>query len=157
MDQRYSLMAHSVLIVRNTSSYLWILYFIFQLTMITSMYLIFIPLQLSATSSPFNVTITYIQLVAFGFKFRVTLQSRVVCAFGPTFTKVLLTIGDIWNLDYFHRLLPPTCVTHSAKAIQILLFDYVIAIYPLVLTALILLCLELHDRNCKVYFAVSIV
>ena len=92
--------------------------------MITSMYLILVPLQLSATSSPFNVMITYIQLLAFGFKFRVTLESRVVCAFGEKFTKVILTIIDIWNLDYFHHLLPPTCVTHSAKSIQILLFGY---------------------------------
>ena len=117
--------------------------------MITSMYLILVPLQLSATSSPFNVVITYIQVVVFGLKFRATLESRVVCALGETFTKVISTIGDIWNLDYFHHLLPPTCVAHSAKDLQILLFDYAIAIYPLVLTAIILLCLELHDRNCK--------
>ena len=135
--------------------YLWILYFIFQLTMITSMYLILVPLQLSATSSPFNVTITYIQLVVFAFKFRATLESRVVCAFGEKFTKVILTIIDIWNLDYFHHFLSPTCVTHSGKALQILLFDYAIAIYPLVLTAIILLCLELHDRNCRVVVILS--
>ena len=135
--------------------HLWILYLLLQLTMINLMYLIFIPLQISATSSPFNVTITYIQLILIGFKFCVTLQSRVVCTFGQTFTKVLLTIGGIWNLDFFHHLLPPLCVTSSAKAIQILLFDYVIAIYPLMLTAVILLCLELHDRNCRVIVLLS--
>ena len=134
----------------SKQQHLWILYLLLQLTMITLMYLMFIPLQISATSSPFNVTITYIQLIVIGFKFRVTLQSRVVCTFGQTFTKALLTIGDIWNLNYFHALLPPLCVTPSAKAIQMLLFDYVTAIYPLVLTALILLCLELYDRNYRV-------
>ena len=135
--------------------YLWILYILFQLTMITSMYLIFIPFQICAASSPFNVTITYIQLIILGFKFRVTLQSRVVCTFGHTFTNVLLTIGDIWNLDNFHRLLPPLCITPSVKAIQIILFDYVIAIYPLMLTAVILLCLELYGRNYRVIVFLS--
>ena len=91
--------------------YLWILNLLSQLTMITSMYLIFIPLQISATSSPYNVVITYIQLIEIGFKFRVTLQSRVGCTFGQTFTKVILTTAGIWNLDYFHFLLPPLCVT----------------------------------------------
>ena len=117
--------------------------------MITSMYLIFIPLQISATSSPYNIIITYIQLGVLGFKYRVTLQSRIVCVFGQTLTKVFLTIVGIWNLDYFHLLLPPLCVTPSARAIQMLLVDYVIAIYPLILTLVILLCLELYDRNYR--------
>ena len=43
----------------SKQQHLWIFYLLFQLTMITLMYFIFdIPLQISATSSPFNVTIT---------------------------------------------------------------------------------------------------
>ena len=149
MAQHYSLTAHSVLIVLNDNISGYSSYLLFQLTMITSMYLIFRPLQISATSSPFNVTITYIQLIVIGFKFRMTLQSRVMCTFGQTFMKILLTIGGFWNLEYFHFLLPPLCVTSSTKAIQMLLFDYVIAIYPLILTFIILLCLELCDKNYR--------
>ena len=63
--------------------------------------------------------------------------------------KILLTIGGFWNLEYFHFLLPPLCVTSSTKAIQMLLFDYVIAIYPLILTFIILLCLKLYDKNYR--------
>ena len=135
--------------------HLWILNLLFQLTMITLMYLIFIPLQISATSTPYNVATTYIQLVVFGLNFRVTLQSRIVCTFGKTFTKVLLTIAGIFNLDYFHLMLPPLCVSESTKAIQILLFDYIVAIYPLMLTAVILLCLELYDKNYRVIVFLS--
>ena len=139
----------------SKQQHLWIFYLLFQLTMITLMYIIFIPLQISATSSPFNVTITYVQLIVIGFRFRVTLQSRVVCILGQPFTKVFLTIGDIWNLNYFHLLLPPLCVAQSAKTIQMLLFDYVTAIYPLALTVFILLCLELYDRNYRVIVFLS--
>ena len=101
---------------------------------------------------PFNVIITYIQLVAFGFKFCVTLQSRVVCAFGPTFIKGVINDRRCLKLTLFPKLASTyVCYTFSKSyLLQILLFDY-----PLVLTAIILLCLELHNRNCRVVVTFS--
>ena len=43
--------------------YHWILYFIFQLSMVTIMYLAVVLFEINGTASPFNVIITYIQLI----------------------------------------------------------------------------------------------
>ena len=42
--------------------YHWILYFIFQLTMVTIMYLVVILFEINGTASPLNIIITYCQL-----------------------------------------------------------------------------------------------
>ena len=48
---------------------------------------------------------------------------------------------------FFHTVIPPFCVSPSFKSINVLLFDYIIASYPMFLTMLIYLCIEFHDRQ----------
>ena len=63
---------------------------LFQLAMVTLMYLILIPLQINGTSSPFNIIITYAQLTAIGLK---ALHSTVVCYIGQTYTDIVFLLG----------------------------------------------------------------
>ena len=52
------------------------------------------------------------------------------------------TILGIWNLDYFRLVLPPLCVSSSLKAIHCVLFQYILAIYPLLFTGIIYFCID---------------
>ena len=45
--------------------HLWILYLMFQLTMVTIMCLVFMIFQIKGTSSPLNIIIAFIQNIAF--------------------------------------------------------------------------------------------
>ena len=135
--------------------HLWVLNLLFQLLMVTLMYIIFIPLQISAASSPHNIIIMYIQLTAMTLKLDGALHLKLVCIIGGTFTNIVITILDIWNLDFFRMLIPPLCISASFKAINTLLFDYIIAVYPLIFSALIYLCIELHDRNNRIIVFLS--
>lgn len=139
----------------STHRYLWIVYLFIQLVMITLIYFIFIHLQISMTSSPFNVIITYVQLGSLTVKLRTELQTRIVCRFGQTIMDIAITAADVFNLDFFHTVFPPMCVSPSMKAINALLFNYIIAIYPLLLTVLIYLCIQLHERNSKLIVLLS--
>ena len=47
------------------------------------------------------------------------------------------------------------CVSTSLKSLHILLFDYIIAVFPIVLTILIYVAIELHDRNCFIIVLLS--
>ena len=67
-----------------------------------------------------------------------------------------LTIIGLLNLDFFHYILPPMCVGVSLKSIHVLLLDYIIALYPLLLSVLVFVVVKLHDRNCWMIYYLTI-
>jgi hypothetical protein len=135
--------------------YNWILYLIFQLTMVTIMYLAVVLFEINGTASPFNVIITYIQLSVNGLMVASGLYVILACNLSTKFPQYFLTLFGIWNLDFFRLILPPVCVSTSTKAIDILLFDYIIAFYPLLITVFVLVGIELYDRNCRMAVCLS--
>ena len=126
---------------------LWILNLLLQLAMVTLMYLVVILFQIKGTSSPLNVIITYSQL-SVQIIVSIRLHVKLVCFLGPTLATVALTVVGVSNLDFFRFVVPPLCISSSLKSINMLLFDYITAFYPIVLTLLIYIAVELHDRNC---------
>ena len=84
--------------------HLWILNLLFQLGMVTAMYVSFILLQIKGASSPLNIIITYIQLGVIGVRLGARLKYRVVCYLGQTFTNIILSVFSVWNLDFFHEV-----------------------------------------------------
>ena len=135
--------------------YHWILYFIFQLTMVTIMYSVVVLLEINGTASPFNIIITYCQLSINGIMVGSGLYVTLACSLGRNFPHYILTLFGIWNLDFFRLILPPVCVSTFTKAIDILLFDYVIAFFPLFITIFVLVGIELHDKNCRMAVCLS--
>ena len=130
-------------------SHLWFLNLLLQLSMVTLMYVVVVLFQIKGTSSPLNVIITYTQLCSFAIIFSAGVRLRMVCFLGPTMTTVILTVAGILNLDFLrYNILPPMCIASSLKSIHVLLFDYIIAFYPLLLTLFVYFIIKLHDRNC---------
>ena len=146
------------LICANCSErkYLWILNLSMQLLTVTLMYLIVIVLQINATSSPLNNIITYCQLFINGLKYGSGLHRRFLCFVGKDATNFLIAVFGIWNLDFLRVYTQPMCVSPSLKTINILLFDYIIALYPFFLTAVVFFCIKLHDRNFKLIVFLSL-
>ena len=77
------------------------------------------------------------QLVTVGLKLDRNFHTRLSCYIGHTFTTIIVTGMSVFSLDFFHKPIPPLCVGPLFKSINILLFDYIIASYPLFLTMLI--------------------
>ena len=127
--------------------HLWILNLMFQLFMVTILCLLLVLFQIKGASSPFNVIITYAQLAVLVLKVAGNVHARLVCYIGRTFTNIVLTSLGVFNLDFFHAVIPPLCISPLFKSINVLLFDYVIASYPLFLTMLIYLCIEVYNRQ----------
>ena len=105
--------------------------------------------------SPLNIINAYVQLKAIQLKLGGRLHHRIGCYVGQTTTNIFITILGVLNLDFFHVVFPPLCVSTSFKAINNLLFDYVIAIYPLFFTVFIYLCIEFYDRNNRLTVLLS--
>ena len=107
--------------------HLWILNLLFQLSMVTFMYLFVVLFQIKGTSSPFNAIITYSQVCIYPISVSAGVRVKMSCFLGPTFTTVVMTIIGVTNLDFFRFVVP-----------------------PIVLTFIICICIELHDRNYKI-------
>ena len=135
--------------------HLWILDLLLQLSMVTIMYLVVILLQIKGTSCPLNIIITYCQL-SVQIMISVRLHVKMVCLLGPTLTAIALTVIGISNLDFFRFVVPPLCIGPSFKSINVLLFDYIIAFYPIFLTLFIYMTIEFYDRNCYVVSCLAV-
>ena len=121
--------------------YLWILNLMFQLTMVTLMCLVFMIFQIKGTSSPLNIIIAYIQNIAFQYELS-GLYYYVQYFLGQKANAIITTILGISNLDYFRFVLPPLCISSSLKAVDCVLFQYILAIYPLLFTGVAYFCID---------------
>lgn len=135
--------------------YMWILNVLLQLAMLTIMYFIFTLLQVKGTSSPLNILLTYSQLVVNAVLHDSALYDRLNHFIGTSGTLISLTVLGVFNLDFFRLIIPPYCVSSSIRSINILLFEYVTVIYPIVLTVFVFLCLHLHDQNYRFVVCIS--
>ena len=81
----------------------WMAYLLLQLSMVNLMYIAFILLQIRGTSSPLNITITYIQLGVLGYKLSGVIHTTIACNLGHTFTKILISVLSILNMDFFRE------------------------------------------------------
>ena len=61
----------------------------------------------------------------------------------------LVSIYGIWNLDFFRLLYPPFCMHPKMTTLHVLILDYAIAVYPLVLIVTSYILVELHDHNFR--------
>ena len=128
--------------------HMWILNLLFQLAMVTLMYIAVVLLQIKGTSSPFNIIMAYGQILTNSVMIGST-YIELTCFTSKNITILFLTIFGVLNLDFLRFVIPPLCISASLKSITVLLFDYIIALYPIFLTALLYICIELHDRNYK--------
>ena len=61
--------------------------------------------------------------------------------------QIVLTLLGMWNLDFFRTLLPGICL--RINSLQVLALDYMIAVYPMIVTVIAFTILELHNCGFK--------
>ena len=125
---------------------LWVANLFFQLSMVTLFYLAVILLQIKGTSSPLNVLIMYNQLFVNAAMDGIGIHVQMLCFIGPNLTAFIFTLLSVWNLDFLRVIIPPLCINTSLKSINTLLFEYIVAFYPFILTIFIYVCINLQDR-----------
>ena len=69
--------------------------------------------------------------------------------------QLLRTLFGWSNMDLFYLLIPPLCISSSLRSLHTLLFDYIIAVYPIIVTIAIYVAIELYNRNCRIVVHLS--
>ena len=67
------------------------------------------------------------------------------------FVLALLTFCGLWNLDFF---IPLFCISNDMSTLCMLALEYVVAVYPLLLTLVIYVCVEMYDSGVRVVVCV---
>ena len=127
---------------------------------LTVFYLLILVFQVRLTSAPTTCFIIYSQLTVLAFYEECGFNSTSETALSwvkftdaegtlRVGTKILLTIYGMFNLDFFHYVLPPFCISSQLSPVHIFFLGYISAFYPFLLILLTWLCVELHGRNIR--------
>ena len=52
-------------------------------------------------------------------------------------------------MDFFRYSVPPLCVSSTLRSVDMLLFDYIVAVWPVLLTLVSYVCIDLYDREVR--------
>ena len=117
---------------------------------LTIFFVLVITFRISATSPSMNAFLLACQVLTSPLQVRVVSSAihDKVAAFAVPIA-VIESLYGFWNLDFFRTLYPRFCLHPNISTLQVLALDYVIAVYPLLLTGLTYLLVELHNCNCK--------
>ena len=133
------------------SRYGWLLYSLLALFPTTVFFIIVIMLQIRVTSAQMNAFIFACQFIVSlvsmsPYSFSGEISSKHIHGLALTFT----LLYGFWNLDFFRFLIPPFCASNQLGPIHVIALEYIVAFYPLFLTAVTYVCIQLHTRECRV-------
>ena len=134
--------------------YGWLLYISATLIPTTILCFLVMIFQFHVTSAKLNAFVFLCQFMTCAS----TLQNP--CIYNTNLTAIhfcalaIISFYGIWNLDFFRYFIPSFCISSDLTTLHTLALEYVVAIYPLVLTVVIYFCIEMYDRGVRVVVCV---
>ena len=130
----------------------WLLYITLTVIPTTVLYITVIVFHVSAPSPPLSAFILFCHLTLYTYRLQPTLHSLIMSesgGFSHFLLKIMLALCGLWNLDFFHPIVPPFCVSPDMKNLHAFALEYVEAFYPLTLIPITYICIKLHDHNFR--------
>ena len=132
----------------NDIKYNWLKYIGIAFAPLTFFLFVVFCFRISATSAQLNAFVFFSQICsAPQFVRDIVFRANVLHGWTKTVAHSALTFYGFWNLDFFRTLFPGICLDLSF--LQVMVLDYAIAFYPLLLMIIFYMLIELHDSNCK--------
>ena len=129
-------------------TYNWIKYVAVAYIPLTFFFLLVVIAGFSGTSPGVRSFISVSQCIASPINVRAYLSVVENKSIFEPFTRAVVSIYSIWNLDFFRAILPPICL--NINHIQALFLDYAIAFYPLFLVVITAILIRLHSRDVRI-------
>ena len=127
----------------------WILYLFLATVPTTLFFFLVIGCRIKTTTEHFNWIIGLSRMFIFYIdKYPNSLLSTSSNYY--FFSLIAVTVSGVWSLDFFRYVIPPFCITETLSNVEVTAMEYIVAVYPLVLIITTYICIELHDRGCKV-------
>ena len=131
-----------------------IAYFFIQVIPVTIVYIVVIVFDIRLTNSPWSVFILYSQVIVSMLKYDRHLYSGLLYItsgnkVAPFLVKIVLALYGFWNLDFVPDILPPFCLDIPKDGKHEIAYQYLVALYPLVLILFIYFGVHLYSRDVK--------
>ena len=128
--------------------YGWLLYLFLATFPTTVILLLIVVCQVRITTAPMNALIFVCQVLSC---FGNANPHMYTDTSKPSYylTLFLLTIYGVFNLDFLRYIIPQFCISNTMTTIQALSLEYIVAFYPLLLTVVFYICIQLHARDVK--------
>ncbi len=131
----------------------WLLYTFLACVPSTVLFISLLFFQVRATSAPMNCFIFLAQTFSLVVELlkQTFFHGHVDSSHSlDIFVKALATFYGFWTLDFFRLVLPEFCASCNVKLHHALALEYVVAVYPLVLLAVVYLCIQKYAMGSKV-------
>ena len=123
--------------------YNWLKYIAVAYIPLTLFYFTVVIFRISATSGSMIGYVTVSQMVA---TYSLVKLYWSIAENAQLYINIIIMIYSIWNLDFFRSLYPPFCLHPKLTALQVLMLDYLVAVYPMILVLLTYLFVKFDER-----------
>ena len=142
---------------KTNATYSWIFYILGKFLPMTIILVMVIILNISVTSGPANSFVFFAQIISttFGVDAGRTLDYNSITPKAETLRKTYISIYGFWNLDFFESIdIHQFCLGPNSTPLQLFLFKYITAAYPLLLLVIFAFLLMLYDRGNRVVLCI---
>ena len=130
----------------------WLKYFAVALLPLTAFYSLALLLKFNVTSSSLCGVLTLAQCTGM-FIYLIVIEGQITLkamnGLESGFSKIILTILCVTNLDFFRILYSPSCLHPNLNILHVLSLDYIVALYPFLLILITYVLVTLYDRNYR--------
>ena len=132
--------------------YGWIKFITVAFLPLTVFYMLVIIFRISATSSTLNGYVLVNQIIATPAVIQSFYTNNQVNPYYYVsksvnlFVNLGIVIYTIWNLDFFRSFYSPICLHPHITYPQVLLLDYAVAVYPMLLIFITYILVKMHDN-----------
>ena len=145
--------SYSLMCIRCTDfKYGWIKFIAVAFLPLTVFFFLVIVFRISATSAALNgfVLISQIAMTPAVINYIYSTNQNNSYFHVNYSTQLIVNLGiavySVWNLDFFRSFYKPICLHPDLTYPQMLLLDYAIAVYPLLLIFITFIFVKLHDN-----------
>ena len=127
-------------------------YLLLQFLPVAVFFLLIAIFHFSITSGPMLGYVMFCQACSFTTQWNMFFFNSVLSHLPlplATVGHVSMALADIWNLHFFRFVLPPFCLSDRMTGIHVHMFNFLTAVYPVLLMVTAYIAIELHARNCR--------
>lgn len=135
---------------KGREKYNWLLFLLLEIGPITLACFLVILFSVSVTSPSMNAFIFFSQIVSVSFNTNTHAWFFGVERINKDLEDPIVFLYGVWNLEFFKGVFPGICLNESLKTLDILVINYVKALYPMILLALCYVCIKMYDANFRV-------
>ena len=123
------------------------------LTLMTIFFVLVVVFQLNFASGPLLGYIMFSQSCVALVRMNVGFYDSLLASlspFGRVVLKISLNVSELWW--YFSIVMyefPATCIQQNISNLQVITFEYILVLYPMLLVLVTYIAIELHARNCR--------